>query len=301
MFADNFNVPTGMSNNTFYRRYSMQGGENKRSYMKIINGSSGEKYSFIAVDASLRPGPKRPFNFVGLLKESDTDILHQYIERSRKEGVNYTIWFGHYPTSCVVTPDEGTDGLRRIISNYENSLAYMCGHLHTLAGLIPNMYTLQNDSFLELEVADWKACRKYRIAAIDNGLLSFADVKQNDWPIVLITNPKHSLYRLPNRQEAKLQLKSTHIRLLAFSPAGISKCIVRIDNDFKEKCTKINENLFVVSWNPEKYKKGIHYITATVVDDYGRDKEVSWCPITILSYYSCFFDFLIFRLPSHFS
>lgn len=264
-----------MTDNSYFKQYSMQGSQHKRSYMKFVRGSSNELYSFIAVDACLEPGLKRPFNFIGVLTKNDTHHLEYLIEQSRAAGANYTIWFGHYPTSCVITENEGTSGLRRIISSYDKSLAYMCGHLHTLAGLIPNMYTLQNNTFLELEVADWKATRKYRIAAIDNGLLSFADVPHGKWPVILITNPKHSLYHIPNRQEAKMQLESTHIRVLAFSPAEINSCIVQIDKDFKEKCTKVNANLFVVPWDPEVYNDGQHHITVTVVDDYGRENQVS--------------------------
>ena len=33
---------------------------------------------------------------------------------------------------------------------------YLCGHLHTLAGLMPNMYSRQKTGYLELELADWK-------------------------------------------------------------------------------------------------------------------------------------------------
>jgi hypothetical protein len=36
------------------------------------------------------------------------------------------------------------------------SVAYLCGHLHTLGGLVPQMYTIQNEGFVELELADWK-------------------------------------------------------------------------------------------------------------------------------------------------
>lgn len=172
----------------------------------MVKGKNDEVYSFIAVDASLEPGPKRPFNFIGVLKQNDTDSLKHMIQESRKAGSNYTIWFGHYPTSCVITMNNSTRSLRRIISDYENSLAYMCGHLHTLGGMVPSMYALQKNSFLELEVADWKACRKFRVAAIDHGLLSFVDVEHGVWPIILITNPKHSLYHIPHRQEERIQL-----------------------------------------------------------------------------------------------
>lgn len=36
------------------------------------------------------------------------------------------------------------------------SIVYLCGHLHTLGGLVPQMYTIQNEGFAELELADWK-------------------------------------------------------------------------------------------------------------------------------------------------
>lgn len=39
------------------------------------------------------------------------------------------------------------------------SIAYLCGHLHTLGGLVPQMYTMQDEGFAELELADWKDAR----------------------------------------------------------------------------------------------------------------------------------------------
>lgn len=120
----------------FFQRYSIQGKEHKRSYMKHIKGSSGEIYTFIAVDACLEPGPKRPFNFIGLLSHNDTAYIERLVERARNMGSNYTIWFGHYPTSCIMTLNSGSHTLRRIIGEYENGLAYMCGHLHTLGNSV---------------------------------------------------------------------------------------------------------------------------------------------------------------------
>lgn len=46
------------------------------------------------------------------------------------------------------------------------SVVYLCGHLHTLGGLVPQMYTMQNEGFAELELADWKDGRalvKFRL------------------------------------------------------------------------------------------------------------------------------------------
>lgn len=218
-----------MRNNTHFQRFAVQGPKHKRSYMQLVKDPSGDLYSFIAVDASLEPGelnyllaveshfinqlnvfvyigPKRPYNFVGVLNQNDSDHIQHMVDESRKAGVNYTIWFGHYPTTCISTRNKEGRSLRRMIREYNTSLAYLCGHLHSLAGLVPHMYALQEDSFLELEVADWKNCRRYRVAAVDHGLFSFVDVDFGNWPIVLITNPKHALFWIPHRNEAKIQL-----------------------------------------------------------------------------------------------
>lgn len=134
IFPDNFNVPPSQSANSHFRRYSIQGPKHQRSYSQLVKGSDGDLYSFIAVDACLQPGPKRPYNFVGMLTQNDTDHLQHLVDESRKAGVNYTIWFGHYPTTCIITKNKEHRSLRRLISDYDTSLAYMCGHLHSLAG-----------------------------------------------------------------------------------------------------------------------------------------------------------------------
>ena len=55
-----------------------------------------------------------------------------------------------------------------MLTNY-GMLSFSSGHLHNLIGLAPEMYTKQADGYLELELADWKDNRKYRIAALDRG------------------------------------------------------------------------------------------------------------------------------------
>lgn len=177
--------------------------------MELVRDSSGDLYAFIAIDACLEPGPKRSQNFLGMLTQNDTDHIHHLVNEAQKAGVNYTIWFGHYPTTCIVTKNKENQSLRRLISEYDTSLVYLCGHLHTLGGLVTRMYALQEDRFLELELADFKNARMFRVAAIDHGLISFVDVHHGTWPIVLITNPKHSLFQISRRKEAKIQLGAT--------------------------------------------------------------------------------------------
>lgn len=46
---------------------------------------------------------------------------------------------------------------------------------------------------------------RFRLGAIDHGLFSFVDTHHNDWPIVLVTNPKNYLFNIPHREHPNLQ------------------------------------------------------------------------------------------------
>lgn len=265
---DNFNVPGPKSKENYFRNYSMQGAVNPKSYLYQVRGDSGELYSFIALDACLDPGPRRPFNFVGVLTHQETNNVRNLIQQAESSGSNYTIWFGHYPTSCILAPGEG---VRSIIGSHEEGLAYLCGHLHTLGGVVPNMYTLQQAGFLELELADWKSCRMYRLFAIDHGLLSFVDIEHRKWPVALITNPKHALFIVPGKEPLHRMATSTHIRVLAFSTSKIVKVRVKLNEDVWKTCQHVKGPLYVIQWDPAYYQFGIHHISVYVIDAAGRE------------------------------
>jgi hypothetical protein len=57
----------------------------------------------------------------------------------------------------------------------------------------------------------FKCCR-YRVLAVDHGMISFVDVKHGDWPVALVTNPKHALFMIPAREPVDRVQQSTHIR-----------------------------------------------------------------------------------------
>jgi Calcineurin-like phosphoesterase len=150
---DNFNVPEIGKESKFdyFTNYSMQGRLHRKSY--AYDMEKGEnKYSFIGIDASLVPGPKRPFNFIGILSANETQHVIDLAEKSQKWGTNHIIWFAHYPTSCILGKGFGSTGVRDLLSKFSEGIVYLCGHFHTMGGLIPNMYTLQNGQLLELEV-----------------------------------------------------------------------------------------------------------------------------------------------------
>ncbi|XP_065078386.1 transmembrane protein 62-like isoform X2 [Ochlerotatus camptorhynchus] len=270
---DNFNVPALQTKQDLFTNYSAQGKKHARSYMHQVT-KDGERYSFIAVDACLDPGPKRPFNFVGMLSMNETQHIMNLAEKSRAMETNYTVWFGHYPTSCILTPGLGTSGIRNLIGKYQEGYAYLCGHFHKLGGAVPQMYTMQNEGFLELELGDWMKNRMYRLAAFDHGQFSFTDLQHNQWPVVLITNPKNVLFNIPGKEDPRIQFESSHIRMLVFSPAKITECQVKVDQGEWIDCTKVSRELFVVPWTPERYARGLHKISVFIRDEDGRYRVV---------------------------
>ncbi|XP_020279068.1 transmembrane protein 62-like isoform X2 [Pseudomyrmex gracilis] len=270
---DNFNMISLDSKHNYYSNYSIQGKKHPRSYMYNVNVGS-ETYSFIAVDACLKPGPKRPFNFIGVLDQHEIDKIKQLIKQSKESKADHAIVFGHYPTSCIVSRAD-TD-IRSLLSSYRENMAYLCGHYHTFGGTMPNMYTLQKGGFLELELADWKDNRMYRLAAIDHGQFSFIDIKHNDWPVVLITNPKNAQSRMPQKENPKSVITSTHVRVLAFSTVPIKSVEIQFDNQCDWlQCDHVKGPLYVLPWNSTEYTEGIHHITARVIDMKNREKIVS--------------------------
>ena len=76
MILDNFNVPNRESVENLFTQYSVQGAVHPRSYVHYVR-KGDINYSFIAVDATLEVGPRRPFNFVGVLGEHEWNNVQQ--------------------------------------------------------------------------------------------------------------------------------------------------------------------------------------------------------------------------------
>ncbi|KAM7110512.1 transmembrane protein 62 isoform 2-T2 [Ciconia maguari] len=256
---DSFNIPHLDSVWNYYRKYSAW---RKDGSFHYIHTTSFGNYSFICVDATLSPGPKRPYNFFGILN------MNQMKELSlmATEGLhsNHTIWFGHFPTSTIISP---APGIRTLMSS---ATAYLCGHLHTMGGLMPALHSQHRGGTLELELGDWMDNRRYRILAFDHDLLSFADLNFEEWPVVLITNPKSFLYSSSAHEPLVKILYSTHIRILAFSPSVIISIKVYIDGVHLGNAHQVSGPLYVLKWSPQNYSEGFHHIDVTVQDASGR-------------------------------
>ena len=79
------------------------GKKHQRHYAyNFTNGN--DRYSFVAADACVSPSPKRPYNFVGVLTSQDIQSLKEIRDQTVQIRSNFTVWFGHYPTSSIVMP-----------------------------------------------------------------------------------------------------------------------------------------------------------------------------------------------------
>lgn len=190
------------------------------------------------------------------------ELLETFREESRSS--NQSVWFGHYTTSTVISPPPG---VREVMSG---ALAYLCGHLHTLGGLMPVLHSRHPQGTLELELGDWMDNRRYRVLAFDHDLLSFSDLTFQRWPAVLITNPKEAQYLHPGREPLGRIHRSTHIRVLAFSEAPVTAVHVSVDGEPLGTGRSAGGPLYVLLWDPSLYLSGLHTITVKVEDAAGR-------------------------------
>ncbi|XP_078419066.1 transmembrane protein 62 isoform X2 [Cetorhinus maximus] len=256
---DAFNIPSLESINNYYRKYSAHRQDGSFHY---VHQTHFGNYSFICADATPSPGPKRPFNFFGFLNQNKMDELSKIA--SETVNSNQTIWLGHYTTSTIIS---ASPGIHQLMSS---AIAYLCGHLHALGGLMPVLHSRNAQGTLELELADWMDNRKYRLMAFDHDLFSFADLKFDKWPVVLITNPKSALYSSPRHEPLGKIKHSTHIRVLAFSPSQITSVLISIDGIALGNAVHIEGPFFSIVWRAEDYSKGIHYIEVRAQDIAGR-------------------------------
>ncbi|KAJ0062885.1 hypothetical protein NL108_008222, partial [Boleophthalmus pectinirostris] len=256
---DAFNIMSLDSVNNYFRSYSAN---QKVGSFHYIHRTPFGNYSFVCADATLTPGPKRPYNFFGILNQTQMDLLDSF--RLESLSSNQSIWFGHYTTSTIVSPSPGVRELMR------SAVAYLCGHLHTLGGLMPVLHSRHPQGTLELELGDWMDNRRYRVLALDHDLLSFSDLTFDRWPAVVITNPKDAQYLHPGAEPLGRIQKSSHIRVLAFSDSPLSSVLVHIDGVELGLAHSAGGPLYVLQWDSSLYLTGVHTISVTVQDSSGR-------------------------------
>ncbi|KAG9509324.1 Neprilysin-2 [Fragariocoptes setiger] len=266
---DNLNVYRPRDPSTMYRRFSVQGRNHPRNYMYVLE-KNNRNYSFIGVDGIQTPGIKIPFNFIGVIYDEDMKELRDLSSQSDKiYKSQYKIWFGHYPTSSIASPDAG---IRSLIDG-----PYLCGHYHTTGGFVTKMHATQQNGFVELELGDWKENRRLRLAAVDHQLYSSVDVSLNEWPLVLMTNPKPAEQLMPKYEPTDRIAQSTHIRAIAFSTADITKVEIKLPKSTEyNKMTHVEGPLYVLKWDPNDYAKGLHTASIRATDAKGRVRNFEY-------------------------
>ncbi|CAK8692719.1 transmembrane protein 62-like [Clavelina lepadiformis] len=261
---DAFDVMSRKDPDNYYMKYS--GDKGTLSSSTYIVKKSFGKYSFIAVDATMTPGPRRPFNFIGHVSRENLDKLYQQGKSSVHH--NLTVWFSHYPTSLVSSAS--AIGLNSLLGQFGD--VYLSGHLHDFQGLAPKMYAMHSNGFLELELADWMGNRKFRVVAIDHDLLSFTDVTFDSWPVIVVTNPKPAKFMTPKHEPIERMRSSTHIRFLLFSSVKIfvDDVSVTIDGLNIGPIKQIKGPLWTCKWDPKLYSKGMHKLVVSVLKKNGE-------------------------------
>ena len=258
---DTLNVLGRNSSENFYSVHSSMGSQGYLNSYKVSLESRGQTFNVLAIDATWELGVNYPFNFVGQIAEAEQKSLMSLVSEIKAEDV--TMMFGHYPTSAV----EQGGFLRDLISK---GIVYLSGHLHDLALFrMHTMFSFHNDRDLELELVDWKNNRKFRILAVDQGKLSFVDVEFNEWqtqPVALVTYPKDIQFMNPVKEDFS-NYQENIIKVLVFHNLPISKVLISLDGGDEIEAEAVDGGpLYILPWNSEKYKTGVHTIKVRVMD-----------------------------------
>ena len=132
---DSFDVHSMDDGGNMFAKYGGQGGKHKSSYSKTVEHAN-TSITFVAVDATLDPGPKKVFNFLGYLTERRLVELAG-LRREARENSDAVVYFSHFPSSCIVSDIP-------VMEMAQGGLVFLSGHLHTLGGLAPQLYTMHH-------------------------------------------------------------------------------------------------------------------------------------------------------------
>jgi hypothetical protein len=192
-------------------------------------------------------------------------LFDQYLENVERRNSTIIV-VNHYPTKFV-TPLSFEALLER-----RNVLARLSGHAHA-----KQFYINDAGRLLDLELADVKIKQMYRVAAFDNGLLSFVDTDMHAPLVSFVTMPKAAAFQSA-REPLAVMRRSPSIRLVAMAAnaRNVTRVTLRIDDDplvHTLVASDIAPHMFVLAWNATRYATGLHSLHVTVVGDDGSQLD----------------------------
>ncbi|KAJ6250404.1 transmembrane protein [Anaeramoeba flamelloides] len=259
----------------YYYKYSPQGAlQESKGKPKVWNFQINTEYdslNFIGINWNRMPGVNGPFAFFTTDNESILDSLYDQLNAKVNIDANHTFIFGHYPLTYNFQHHKTSKTHKRFqdLMKEHRVLSHLVGHSHA-KGMYSTLYD-RYDGLMELEVGDLRIKKCYRIFALDNDILSFVDRTLDDqWPIVLITNPTNAKFITLTEPLNRIKM-SGYIRVLIFereSDPEIKQIKYYIDDKAQVgglvKIKNQTHPLYVAKWNPEDYKSGLHKIKIEV-------------------------------------
>eukprot|EP00210_Caulerpa_lentillifera_P005648 g5401.t1 len=189
---DAFDVPVRNKERDYFLHHSMQGLNwfNNRVLihpLPVTRNASCPVYVLVGVDAAPQVGLRSPTNFLGritgdILTELESKLVDEIRHWSIRDCDPVYLAYGHYPLSMIAkdssSPVAGDQGeLKRLLLKY-GVKTWLFGHLHDEVGNhLSRIHHGSAATLLELELADWKFIRRFRIIAIDHGEFSFVDLE----------------------------------------------------------------------------------------------------------------------------
>jgi Icc-related predicted phosphoesterase len=230
--------------------------------------SWGEKYQFIGCDFSPFPGPFAPFNFFGVTDENQIKKLDRLLEKNSN-----SFLFSHYPIP-VVSSKSSVHNLESL-SKKHKFFAHLSGHLHTMHGMVPYMVAKHTSGHMEMEIPDFIKHHRYRIYAVDNGMVSTVDGVQGDnKPKILITNPKDCRCTSDRESEyaGQMMKESEHVQVLYFSKHAVVSVDMFVNGEKvtlpQSVVTPVKNNLYRLPWNTQDLPSSFD-LTVTFTDSSG--------------------------------
>eukprot|EP01080_Neovahlkampfia_damariscottae_P010150 gene10150-2570_t len=261
---DSFNVKGMNEKKNYFKDFSVSRQFDNNSIITHIHKTKRSSYKFIGIDATKDVGLMRLFNFFGELNQNKMNSIE--FELKKSNDFNQTILFGHYPQS-VINSDLTSTGLSlNELSRKYRYLAYLSGHLHTMYSMGTELKAMLDNGHLELESPDFAHENNVRLFAFDNDIMSFIDIKVDDKPKILVTNPKDCRYI--SELEPLHRMKDNQIRFLLFSQKEHTNIEVYIDGELiNAEVDRLKSPVYQTSWDSSKYSSGLHDLKIVVKFD----------------------------------